>query len=191
VLSRLNFGFSTKFTDTESGLLYYGYRYYDPVTGRWPSRDPIGEEGGINLYGFVGNDGVNLWDLLGLAEWSAWIDLLGSKQGWDDHVGGGQSRVAPQSEGGPTLITIGSDEDWGVAVYNGTNGPPTEMGCETAQIEFVYKFRSGTNSGFYFAIPKGSMGTNTQVETGGYELQLGTPDLSHIKALKRAPRYPS
>jgi hypothetical protein len=44
---------------------FYGYRYYDPVTGRWPSRDPIEEEGGINLYGFVGNDGVNKWDLLG------------------------------------------------------------------------------------------------------------------------------
>jgi len=47
------------------GVTYYGYRYYDPVTGRWPSRDPIGERGGVNLYGFVGNDGVNSWDLLG------------------------------------------------------------------------------------------------------------------------------
>ena len=28
----------------------------------WPSRDPIGELGGLNLYGFVGNDGVNRWD---------------------------------------------------------------------------------------------------------------------------------
>jgi hypothetical protein len=44
----------------------YQYRHYDPKTGRWPSRDPIDEEGGINLYGFVGNDGVNKWDLLGL-----------------------------------------------------------------------------------------------------------------------------
>ena len=32
----------------------------------WLSRDPIGEEGGLNLYGFVGNDGVNRWDYLGL-----------------------------------------------------------------------------------------------------------------------------
>jgi hypothetical protein len=32
----------------------------------WPSRDPIGERGGINLYGMVGNDAVNLFDLLGL-----------------------------------------------------------------------------------------------------------------------------
>lgn len=45
---------------------YYGYRYYDPVTGRWPSRDPIGELGGFNLYGFLGNVGVNGWDRLGL-----------------------------------------------------------------------------------------------------------------------------
>jgi hypothetical protein len=48
----------------------YQYRWYDPATGRWPSRDPIEEEGGINLYGFVGNDCVNHWDLLGMViEW--------------------------------------------------------------------------------------------------------------------------
>ena len=45
---------------------YYGYRYYDPVTGRWPSRDPIEERGGVNLYGFVGNKAVISWDVLGL-----------------------------------------------------------------------------------------------------------------------------
>jgi uncharacterized protein RhaS with RHS repeats len=45
----------------------YLYRHYDPQTGRWPSRDPIAERGGVNLYGFVGNDGVNAWDLLGLS----------------------------------------------------------------------------------------------------------------------------
>ena len=43
----------------------YGYRYYDPATGRWPSRDPIEEKGGLNLYGFVGNDGVGSVDYLG------------------------------------------------------------------------------------------------------------------------------
>jgi RHS repeat-associated protein len=51
-------------------VAYYGYRYYDPVTGRWPSRDPIEEEGGINLYGFVGNDGVNRIDVYGLYDFS-------------------------------------------------------------------------------------------------------------------------
>ncbi len=43
----------------------YGYRYYDPLTGRWPSRDPIGEEGGLNLYGFVSNSPTQFVDLLG------------------------------------------------------------------------------------------------------------------------------
>jgi RHS repeat-associated protein len=48
------------------GVAYYAYRYYDPVTGRWPSRDPIAERGGVDLYGFVGNDGVNGLDVYGL-----------------------------------------------------------------------------------------------------------------------------
>ncbi len=46
-------------------VAYYGYRYYDPQTGKWPSRDPIEEEGGVNLYGFVGNVPINRVDYLG------------------------------------------------------------------------------------------------------------------------------
>jgi RHS repeat-associated protein len=59
------FRFSTKYTDSETGLLYYGLRYYDPVTGRWPSRDPIGEQGGLNLYGFNWNNPLSWIDVLG------------------------------------------------------------------------------------------------------------------------------
>lgn len=58
--------FSTKYQDVESGLLYYGYRWYNPSTGRWLSRDPIAEKGGVNLYGFVGNDAINHFDAQGL-----------------------------------------------------------------------------------------------------------------------------
>ena len=60
--------FSTKPLDSEvtnAPLYYYGYRYYDPTTGRWPSRDPIEEIGGINLYGFVGNQALSKIDFLG------------------------------------------------------------------------------------------------------------------------------
>jgi RHS repeat-associated protein len=60
-----NYRFSTKPLDAETGLYYYGYRFYDPVTGRWPSRDPIGERGGVNLNGFVGNDLLGRFDYLG------------------------------------------------------------------------------------------------------------------------------
>jgi RHS repeat-associated protein len=39
------FKFSTKYADHESGLIYYGFRYYGPSTGRWLGRDPIEESG--------------------------------------------------------------------------------------------------------------------------------------------------
>jgi len=55
-----------KNADQQTRLAEYGYRHYDPVTGRWPSSDPIAERGGVNLYAYVGNDGVNRWDVLGL-----------------------------------------------------------------------------------------------------------------------------
>ena len=60
------FRFSTKYTDAETGLLYYGNRYYNPSTGRWLSRDPLGEGSDGNLYRFVKNNPVLLIDPLGL-----------------------------------------------------------------------------------------------------------------------------
>ena len=67
-VGKFDIRFSSKKQDSETGLYYYGYRYYDPVPGRWPSRDPIGESGGINLYGMVGNDAVDNVDTLGLKQ---------------------------------------------------------------------------------------------------------------------------
>jgi len=87
--------FSTKPQDALTDLYYYGYRYYDPVTGRWPSRDPLGDEVFFqsymreslnnlnrkqleekiqsvksetqkNLYAFVNNNSANSVDSFGL-----------------------------------------------------------------------------------------------------------------------------
>ncbi len=60
--------FSTKPLDAETGLYYYGYRYYNPNTGSWLSRDLIGELGGANLYRMVENDAVKRIDVLGLCD---------------------------------------------------------------------------------------------------------------------------
>ncbi len=54
--------FSTKYFDAETGLYYYGYRFYNPILHRWLNRDPIEENGGVNLYAFCRNDGVNYID---------------------------------------------------------------------------------------------------------------------------------
>lgn len=66
VAEAMPFRFSTKFMDSETSLLYYGFRYYNPSTGRWLSRDPIGERGGLNLIGVTFNGLVNSYDVLGL-----------------------------------------------------------------------------------------------------------------------------
>lgn len=77
--TRFQFRFSTKPRDISTGLYYYGYRWYDPLTGRWPSRDPIEESGhrlllaysglplvsgvtGISDYAFVLNTPTSLID---------------------------------------------------------------------------------------------------------------------------------
>ncbi len=69
------------------GVRVYGYRHYTPKTGQFLGRDPIAEQGGLNLYGFVGNDGVNQFDLLGREE--VWVvkkvegvDAFGNSIGW-------------------------------------------------------------------------------------------------------------
>lgn len=62
------FRFSTKWHDDESDLLYYGYRYYQPGTGRWISRDPIEENGGLSLYVLLRNDSLHSVDNLGLEQ---------------------------------------------------------------------------------------------------------------------------
>ncbi len=62
------FGFSTKYHDREVGLIAYQLRSYSPTLGRWLNRDPIEEEGGVNLYGFVDNGPVFTADSIGSAK---------------------------------------------------------------------------------------------------------------------------
>ncbi|MEO5913970.1 MAG: RHS repeat-associated core domain-containing protein [Luteolibacter sp.] len=60
------FGFATHYTDVETGLVYFGHRFYSPATGRWLSREPLGETESFNLYAYCHNDPVNGVDVLGL-----------------------------------------------------------------------------------------------------------------------------
>ena len=111
-----HYRFSSKEAHSNSGLVYYLYRYYDPTLQRWPNRDPLGEPGfnviervaegktrpgrltvgaeliaGPNLYWFVGNRPINLTDPLGL-------------QGYGNPVSGPNGPVGPSSPyapGGP------------------------------------------------------------------------------------------
>ncbi|MBI2927423.1 MAG: RHS repeat-associated core domain-containing protein [Verrucomicrobia bacterium] len=97
--------FSTKYQDDESDLLYYGYRYYCPSTGRWMSRDPLSERGGRSLYAFVSNGPVARSDFLGLFPWipilpaPPWVNAelddwwVFVQLGWHFVIGGGKDFV--------------------------------------------------------------------------------------------------
>ncbi|MBQ7190002.1 MAG: hypothetical protein IJR99_11370 [Kiritimatiellae bacterium] len=61
--------FSTKYYDTETGLYYYGYRFYSPLLMRWMNRDPMDVDGGLNLYAMCKNNSVHYVDCLGLFLW--------------------------------------------------------------------------------------------------------------------------
>jgi RHS repeat-associated protein len=75
-----------------SGLTLYPFRAYDPTLQRWLNRDPIGETGGINLYGFVGNSPVNEIDPLGLEG----NPIMGGGGAWNsDPYGAGGTFYAP------------------------------------------------------------------------------------------------
>jgi RHS repeat-associated protein len=72
------FGYAGGIYDADTGLVRFGARDYDPETGRWMTRDPIGFAGGdTNLYAYVGGDPVNLVDPTGLIVWGPILTRLG------------------------------------------------------------------------------------------------------------------
>src|SRR5207244_8005078 len=72
-----------------SPLTLLGMRYYDPSSACFLNRDPIGYEGGINVYAYTGNNPINAIDPSGLDAWD-WIKGA-SKAGWNVIAGLGNS----------------------------------------------------------------------------------------------------
>ena len=114
-----------------------GQRYYSPTLGRFINRDPIGEDGGVNLYGFCGNDGVNNFDELGSSWLSSFWDRtflsLGRHiaQNWDD---GGRTAFeadALNALGGPGLDLF---------VYDPSSRPYLEMAAAIAASVVTYGY---------------------------------------------------
>ena len=67
--------FSTKPWIAPLSVYDYGERIYSPQLRRWLSRDPVGEEGGVNLYAMCGNDAVNGVDVIGRVKWEGILTL--------------------------------------------------------------------------------------------------------------------
>ena len=65
--------FPGQYHDPETGLHYNRQRFYDPKTGRYLTPDPIGQTGGLNIYGYASNDPVGGQDFLGLSDFKQWM----------------------------------------------------------------------------------------------------------------------
>jgi len=76
------------YTDNETGLLLLTHRYYDPTQVRFLTRDPIGYNGGVNLYGYAGNEVVELVDPNGLSFWNdMWNIIREIPSSWEEVYG--------------------------------------------------------------------------------------------------------
>jgi RHS repeat-associated protein len=107
--------FSSKEIHPLSGLYCYGFRFYDPNLSRWLNHDPIGEAGGINLYGFVGNCPIGLIDYYGLVGfWGTVFGTVGGIAG--GVVAGGLSLVADTGTVGVNVAATPTEIAGGVAV---------------------------------------------------------------------------
>ncbi len=72
------FGFDGYFQTSYLPALYLTeYRAYEPGSRAWLSRDPLGEAGGLNPYGFVNNDPVDRIDKKGLEDWAGMEGMFG------------------------------------------------------------------------------------------------------------------
>ncbi len=110
------FRFSTKYQDQETGYCYYGLRYYNPAAGRWISRDPIGERGGVNLYGFSENDPISKYDVFGL-----WVNanMIVSPDDARNHIRGIDTNIISLVDSVSSALE-GWPEWWELTLFHGT-----------------------------------------------------------------------
>ncbi|MCI5142391.1 MAG: RHS repeat-associated core domain-containing protein, partial [Candidatus Electrothrix sp. ATG1] len=113
------FRFSTKAFDEQTGLAYYGYRFYSPSVGRWINRDPIGEAGGINLYGFVQNNPIIFWDPFGLLNPSKGVSSLGNAVNAGRLYAGGMLKLGAAA--GLTSTGVGAPVGGGIGILGAWN----------------------------------------------------------------------
>jgi RHS repeat-associated protein len=142
---------------------------YKTASGRgiWPSRDPIEEKGGVNLYGFVGNDSLNWFDALGLAR----LDCIRCKE----------------DPNGPIECVLTLND--GTTHNFSTNDPKKHLGTERGPIDInrndkidknekdlPYNYPRRRSNGKFGPIPTGDYVISPRTDSGIFP--KGTPSIN-------------
>ena len=75
------YAYKTKEYSPETGLIFFGARYYNPLIGRFITPDPLGQVDGPNVYLYLNDDPVNKYDLWGLYN----VDIWKYSKGYNEH----------------------------------------------------------------------------------------------------------
>jgi RHS repeat-associated protein len=168
---------------------YYGYRYYTPQTGRWINRDPIEEKGGANLYGFVGNDGLNKSDLLGLSDGGYFITEIPYSEGSCEESIGYSAVLRSANPGG----AVGPDPKFADQYPN--RFPNTfSAALSNAEKELRSRFHCGhgpiyTGDKMVLAVHGYYTGENPLPPGAKTESFYGDKDQSHVEAALHLGNY--
>jgi RHS repeat-associated protein len=134
----------------KTGMYYFRARYYDPVSGRWLSNDPLGIAGGLNQYVFCANNPVNFRDPDGRTPWM----LIGAA------VGGGLDLAVQLAQGSGF-----SGINWVSVVASATSGAlGVGLGANVARLTASVAARAALN-----AAGSAAIGAGVQVARNGIE----------------------
>jgi RHS repeat-associated protein len=169
-----------QYADTETGLYYNTFRYYDPDAGRFISEDPIGLLGGLNLYQFAPN--ADAW----VDPWGLSASFCGKSQRWrNNETGRFTKRPTDPSE----LVRNGRANMSDINAWASQGGIPNTWSTspQFPTGGFKYQVNSGGNKysihghGINSKAPPGSnsaSGPTTSITTrplgGSYSTQTNT-----------------
>jgi RHS repeat-associated protein len=147
-----DFLFHAEFRDPETKLYNYGHRYYDAGLGRWLSRDPIGERGGLNLYANCRNSPVSCRDSIGLqyipivTDTTSFSNAAADFWGWAGEVWYSTKEVLGSIPRGIGLAFHANAAGFANLFSGGKNERPASNKDITGpQLHYHWVFRKGPN----------------------------------------------
>ena len=155
-LRTVRYRFHGRERSAATGLVNFRMRWYDPVTGRWLSKDPIGLGGGLNLYAFCDGNPINNIDRIGLCNKDVgglWPKIKNAmKTAWESYKSGAGPTGTGEAAGALNAFPISTavlgmgDEIRNAAEISGTEGfGDSESGLK-ALSDFEQKFRKWSNA---------------------------------------------